>query len=131
MIPSFISPHLLTHYLLKQILCDLYEWIKAVEIKNSIVFNLVFANNTILSCFLFFFLINAGCPLNSNQQNDKKMTNFFVKIKKKKQKIKKMSQKMPKNKTKHCESQVGDKLVSVHNKYGTLAYFITNNLHVL
>ena len=26
-------------------------------IKNSMVFNLVFASNTILSCFFFFFLI--------------------------------------------------------------------------
>ena len=35
----------------------IYELIKAQEIKTSILFNLVFANNTILSCFFFFFLI--------------------------------------------------------------------------
>ena len=39
-----------------------------------------------------------------------------------------MFQKMPK---KHYESQTENKLVSKHNKYGTLAYFITNNLYVL
>ena len=42
--------------------------------------------------------------------------------------MKKMSQKMRK---KHYESQVENKLVSKHNKYGTHAYFITNNLYVL
>ena len=31
--------------------------IKALEIKTSILFNLDFANSTILSCFFFFFLI--------------------------------------------------------------------------
>ena len=31
--------------------------IKALEIKNSLLFNLDFPNNTILSCFFFFFLI--------------------------------------------------------------------------
>ena len=31
--------------------------IKALEIKTSIVFNLSLPNNTILSCFFFFFLI--------------------------------------------------------------------------
>ena len=31
--------------------------IKALEVKASMLFNLVFANNTILSCFFFFFLI--------------------------------------------------------------------------
>ena len=31
--------------------------IKDLEIKTSMVFNLDFANNTILSCFFFFFLI--------------------------------------------------------------------------
>ena len=35
----------------------IYESIKALEIKTSIVFNLVFASNTILSCFFFFVLI--------------------------------------------------------------------------
>ena len=36
----------------------IFESIKALEIKTSIVFNLVFANNTMLSCFFFFFLID-------------------------------------------------------------------------
>ena len=31
--------------------------IKALEIKTSMLFNLDFANNTILSCFFFFSLI--------------------------------------------------------------------------
>ena len=31
--------------------------IKALEIKTPTLFNLDFANNTILSCFFFFFLI--------------------------------------------------------------------------
>ena len=35
---------------------------------------------------------------------------------------------MPK---KHYESQVENKLVFKYTKYETLAYFITNNLHVL
>ena len=35
----------------------IYELIKALEIKTLMVFNLVFANNTILSCLFFFFLI--------------------------------------------------------------------------
>ena len=43
-------------------------------------------------------------------------------------KMKKMSQKIPK---KHYGSQVENKIVSKHNKYGTLAYFITNILYVL
>ena len=42
--------------------------------------------------------------------------------------MKKMFQK---NAKKHYESQVENKLVSKHNKYETLAYFITNNLHDL
>ena len=59
--------------------------------------------------------------------------NFFSKKwkneeKKEKKKKKKMFQKMLK---KHYESQTENKLVSKHNKYGTLAYFITNNLYVL
>ena len=33
------------------------EWIKALENKTLIVFNLVFANNAILSCFSSLFLI--------------------------------------------------------------------------
>ena len=31
--------------------------IKALEIKTSTIFNLVFANNTILSCFFLLFMI--------------------------------------------------------------------------
>ena len=38
--------------------------------------------------------MKTGCPLNSNQKNDKKMTNFLVKNEKK---MKKMSKKIPKN----------------------------------
>ena len=58
----FLSSHyiLLTRYLLWLNLSWLiYESIKALEIKNSIVFNLSFPNNTILSCSFFFtFLID-------------------------------------------------------------------------
>ena len=35
----------------------MHESIKALEIKTSVLLNLVFANNTILSCLFFFFLI--------------------------------------------------------------------------
>ena len=35
----------------------IYESIKALEIKIFMLFELVFANNTTLSCFFFFFLI--------------------------------------------------------------------------
>ena len=42
--------------------------------------------------------------------------------------MKKISEKMSK---KHYENQDENKLVSKHNKYGTLAYFIANNLYVL
>ena len=35
----------------------IFESIKAIEIKTSTLFNLDFANNTILSCFFHFFLI--------------------------------------------------------------------------
>ena len=35
----------------------IFESIKALEIKTSILLNLAFANSTILSCFFFFFLI--------------------------------------------------------------------------
>ena len=35
----------------------LFELIKALEIKTSMLFNLNFANNTILLCFFLFFLI--------------------------------------------------------------------------
>ena len=60
--------------------------------------------------------MNSGCLLNNNQKNDKKITNVLIKDEKK---MKKMSQKMPK---KHYESQVENKLVSKHNKYGALIY---------
>ena len=33
------------------------ESTKALKIKTFVVFNLLFVNNTILSCFIFFFLI--------------------------------------------------------------------------
>ena len=36
----------------------IFESIKTLEIKDSILFNLDFAKSTILSCFLFFFLTN-------------------------------------------------------------------------
>ena len=36
---------------------SLYESIKALEIRTSIVFNLTFPNNTVLSCFFFFLFI--------------------------------------------------------------------------
>ena len=43
--------------------------------------------------------------------------------------MKKNEENAPKNvKKKHYESQAENKLISKHNKYGTLAYFITNNL---
>ena len=35
----------------------MYESIKALEIRTSIVFNLSFPSNTILPCFFFFFFI--------------------------------------------------------------------------
>ena len=35
----------------------IYELIRALEIRTSIVFNLYFPNNTILQWFLFFLLI--------------------------------------------------------------------------
>ena len=37
---------------------QIYKLIKSVDIKTSMLFNLSFANNIILSCFFFFFLIN-------------------------------------------------------------------------
>ena len=49
-IASFISLHSFSALSLKQI--------KTLEIKTSMVFNLVFPINTILSCFFFFFLNN-------------------------------------------------------------------------
>ena len=35
----------------------IYELIKALEVKTSIVFDLFFANNTILLCFFFFLIV--------------------------------------------------------------------------
>ena len=35
----------------------MFEVIKALDIKNSMVFNLVFASNSILSCLFLFSLI--------------------------------------------------------------------------
>ena len=35
----------------------MYESIKVLKTKTSTLFDLLFANNTILSCFFFFFLI--------------------------------------------------------------------------
>ena len=55
----------------------------------------------------------------------KKMPNFLVKNEKKWRKCPKKCHK------KHYASQVENKLVSKHNKSGTIAYFITNNLYVL
>ena len=57
-IPSFISSYFLNTLFTKKNLSRLiYELINALEIKSYMLFNLVFANNTILSCFFFFFLI--------------------------------------------------------------------------
>ena len=41
----------------------MFEPIKALENKTSMLFNLDFANNTILSWFYFFFLMNDLCLL--------------------------------------------------------------------
>ena len=53
------------------------------------------------------------------------MTIFLVKNEKKNE------ENVPKMPQRHYESQAENKLVSKHNKYRTLAYFITNNLYVL
>ena len=55
-----------------------------------------------------------GCPLNRNQKNDDKMTNFLVKNEKKK--MKKMSKKNAKKKTRY-ESQVENKLAGTDLDY--------------
>ena len=68
-------------------------------------------------------------PLNSNQKNGNFFSKKWKKMKKMFPKMKKTKKKQKKNK--HYESQVENKLVSKHNKYRTLAYFITNNLYVL
>ena len=39
----------------------IFESIKALEIKTSMIFNLGFANNTTLSCFFFFLIIGLYC----------------------------------------------------------------------
>ena len=55
---SFISLYscstLFTHTNLPWLI---YESIETLEIKTSVLFNLAFACNTVLSCFFFFFLI--------------------------------------------------------------------------
>ena len=43
--------------------------------------------------FTYLNLLITGCPLNSNQKNDKKMTNFLVKNEKKWRKCPKKCQK--------------------------------------
>ena len=71
-------------------------------------------------------LLKIGCPLNSNQKNDKKMTIFVEK-----QERKALSQNVPKNTKKALwKPSWKNKLVSKH-KYGTLACFKTSNLCVL
>ena len=58
LISSFISLHSLNALFTKTNSSWLiYKSIKVLEIKTLIVFNLVFANKTILSCFFFFFLM--------------------------------------------------------------------------
>ena len=44
-------------FIKKNSLWLIFESIKALEIKTSAVFNLDFASDNILSCFVFFFLI--------------------------------------------------------------------------
>ena len=58
MISSFIlSYSFSTSFIKTHLLWLTLESIKALEIKTSLLFNLDFANNTILSCFFFLFLI--------------------------------------------------------------------------
>ena len=58
MISSFISSYSFSTLFIKTNSSWLiFEWIKDLEIHTYILFNLVFANKTILSCFSFFFLI--------------------------------------------------------------------------
>lgn len=48
--------------------------------------------------------------------------------------MEKINENVPKNSKKcqkHCENQAKNKLLSKHNKYRTLMYFITINLNVL
>ena len=53
--------------------------------------------NNIHFIILIIIDINAGCPLNSNQKNDKKMTILFVKNERKKKKMKMSKKKAKKN----------------------------------
>ena len=58
MISSFILSHSFSTLFIKTNSSWLiFESIKAIQIKTSMVFNLDFANNTVLSCFFFFFSI--------------------------------------------------------------------------
>ena len=56
MISSFISSYSLAHYLW-YLPCLTFESVRDLEINTSILFSLDFANDTILSCFFYFFLI--------------------------------------------------------------------------
>ena len=57
LISSFISPYyLITLFPKTDSLGLINESIKALEIRTSIPFTLVFARNTIISCFFFYFL---------------------------------------------------------------------------
>ena len=59
LISSFISLYSLNRLFTEiNFSCLIYELIKASEIKTLIVCNLVFANNTILSCFSLLLMIN-------------------------------------------------------------------------
>ena len=55
----------------------IYKSIKALEIKNSIVFNSVFAKNTILLCyFCFFLMIDLYRVIARNEKN----STFFYEL---------------------------------------------------
>ena len=59
LISSFVSLYSLNIlFTEKKSLWLINEFIKALEIKTSIAFNFVFANNTILSCLFFFSIID-------------------------------------------------------------------------
>ena len=77
MISSFVSPYSFRILFIKTNSSWLtFEPIEALEIKTSIQFNLDFANNTILSCWFFFliidlyFLIPAPIAQNFNDDGD-------------------------------------------------------------
>ena len=56
--PSFISLYSLSALFIRTNLSWLiYQSIKAIEIKTSVLVNLVFANNAVLSCFLLLFFL--------------------------------------------------------------------------